>query len=251
MTGMCRVLAVLCLALLAGAARAQEGPAPRPGADAPKLDRGVLLIAGRNVLDPNFARTVVLITRYDEQGTTGVIINRPLQLPAVDALPSLDGLTPDPGRLHMGGPVATGALQLLIETDSSLDEAVHVFGDVHLVQEASALERLRSGAVIAKRLRLYAGYAGWAPGQLESELLRGDWFLWPADSATVFTDRPETLWNELMARAAARWALYPPLFPPVAGGQGRAYNQPLIAVYPATRAAGMPDSAACSIPEGT
>jgi putative transcriptional regulator len=210
-------LAILCLAFLVVAARGEDAPAPRPGANAPKLDKGVLLVASRNVMDPNFARTVVLITRYDDEGTAGIIINRPLQLPAVDALPPLDGLTPNPGKLHVGGPVATGALQLLIESDNPLGADSRVFDSVHLVQEASILEQMRSGAVIAKRLRLFAGYAGWAAGQLETELLRGDWYLWPADSATVFTSRPQTLWSDLIARATAHWAFL--TGGPVAGGQ--------------------------------
>ena len=197
-------------------AAAAPGPAPAlptpqapPGSGSEQLHPGVLLVAGRDLTDPNFSRSVVLVTHFDDSGTVGLILNRPLPMPATQALPPLAGLKPDAGGLFLGGPVAVATLQLLIRTDATLDSGSKLVGDVHLVEGAAVLQDLIDGRIQATALRLFAGYAGWAPGQLETELLRGDWFLFPADAETIFASAPERLWPELVDRASERWVRGP------------------------------------------
>jgi putative transcriptional regulator len=165
----------------------------------------MLLIANRDLRDPNFSRSVVLITHFDATGTVGLILNRPLPMPATEALPPLAPLQPDPGVLFLGGPVAVGTLQLLLRTGADLDPGSRIVADVHLIEGADMLQDLVEGRIQATALRLYAGYAGWGPGQLESELLRGDWILWTSDADTIFATDPERLWPELVDRATERW----------------------------------------------
>lgn len=175
----------------------------------PQLDRGIFLIANKGLKDPNFNRSVILITQYDPTGTIGLVINRPLQMPASEVLPPLQNLGLDTGNLHVGGPVAVNSLQLLIRSPSNLDDSLKVFDDVYLINESAVLTQLLNGGIPSSALRLYAGYAGWAAGQLESELLRGDWYLWRADSGDIFITPPDTVWPKLIDLAAAQWVRLP------------------------------------------
>lgn len=184
------------------------GPVPHVPGKA-QLQRGVLLVAHRDLRDPNFSRSVVLITEFDQSGTVGLVLNRPLPVPAAEALPPLAGIEPGAGRLFLGGPVAPDTLQLLLRTDANLGPATKLLGGVHLVTGLDLLQDLIDGRIRASALRLYAGYAGWSPGQLESELLRGDWFLWEADAGAIFAEEPERLWPDLIERAGAQWVLAP------------------------------------------
>jgi len=204
------VMIILCMASTwpgpTHSLRAEQAP-PAPGEQ--RLHRGVLLVADRDLQDPNFSRSVVLVTHFDGSGTVGLVLNRPLPVPATQALPPLAALEPDPGGLFLGGPVAIGTLQLLVRTEADLGPESNVVGDVHLVGGADVFRDILEGRVRATALRLFAGYAGWAPGQLESEMLRGDWFLLNADVETIFAADPERLWPDLIDRAGDRWAWAP------------------------------------------
>jgi putative transcriptional regulator len=167
--------------------------------------RGMFLIASPGMNDPNFSRTVVLLTRHDDTGTLGLIINRPLGVRAADALPPLEATGHDAGWLHLGGPVAVNSLKVLIRAPAETPAAERVFDDVHVLGDAGSVEDLLAGRLRVGELRLYAGHAGWAPGQLENELLRGDWLLWPADPETLFVRDPQTIWSRLVELASARW----------------------------------------------
>lgn len=171
----------------------------------PPLDKGVLLIANHSLHDPNFRQTVILITEFSATGTIGLVINRPLQLPADKVFPHIGKITTASGNLHIGGPVGINKLQFLIRTETALDPKDEVFADVYLVNTLKAFASILDGAPEMTTVRLYAGYAGWAAGQLESELIRGDWYLWHADNQTVFSNSPDSVWPELIQKASAQW----------------------------------------------
>ena len=170
-----------------------------------RLARGVILIAKKAMTDPNFAQTVLLITEYDDTGTVGVVLNRPLGKPATEALPQLEELDIDLSNLYSGGPVRLNSLRLLVQTDTGLGDDYHVFNNVFQIRDFLGIQSLFNRETDMLRVRLYAGYAGWFPGQLERELLRGDWHLSNADPNMVFTDDPETLWEELTGRLDMQW----------------------------------------------
>ena len=111
----------------------------------------------------------------------------------------------DPLNLYLGGPVRFNSLRLLVQTDMDLDEHYHVFDNVFQITDFPGIERLLNQEARQFRTRLYAGYAGWFPGQLERELLRGDWHLSRADTAMIFMDNPETLWEKLIDRIDMQW----------------------------------------------
>ena len=190
---MTRFLAFLLLGLIGSAAQAQQNlPA-----------NGLFLVAKPSMPDPNFARTVVLVTQTEDASTVGVIINRPSPLRLSQLLPP--ELSPqnylDP--VYFGGPVMLQAIFALFRTETvPAAAAFHVLRNVYLTNHAENISLLL--AAPAATYRLYAGFSGWAPRQLESEFTRDDWYVLPADEAMLFRKSTEGLWEELLERAAAR-----------------------------------------------
>ncbi len=196
--------------------------APALHAQADKPGKGMFLVAGRQLQDPNFARSVVLLVDYGEHGAAGVIVNRPTEARLADLLPEIPGAEQMAGRVFLGGPVSPDGVLVLMRADSAPEAARPVFDDVYVSSSREILERLaRDGGTF----RVYAGFAGWAPGQLDWELRQGGWSLWPADVETVFDEQPDEVWRKLERRANS-----PLASAPVSGAL------PGIACVPRTRA---------------
>lgn len=171
----------------------------------PVLAQGVLLIAGKNLLEPNFARTVILLTEYGDEGAAGLVLNRRTTLAASQALPQLEGLVANLDTIHIGGPIAVNHIRLLVKGATIPEGARQVIDDIFMINTIEALRQLGSEHMHKDDVRLYMGYAGWAPGQLETELLQGDWYIWAASSEVIFSKHPESIWNELIYLATAKW----------------------------------------------
>ena len=166
--------------------------------------RGQLLVAGPTLLDPNFHRTVVLVVEHEDAGAMGLVLNRPSPIPAEQAIPELgDALEPEE-RLWMGGPVQTTSVVVLADFGGAGLEAMPVQGDVGLVLPESDLHEV-GGAV--RRARPFLGYAGWGPGQLESELEGDDWIVAEFRPADAFTEDPDELWGQVLVRKGGAYAL--------------------------------------------
>jgi putative transcriptional regulator len=163
--------------------------------------RGSLLIAAPQLLDPNFRRTVVLVADHGEEGAMGVILNRPSGMTVADAAPDLEPLIGAEAPIFAGGPVQPTSGVVLAEV-AEADEPV--FGDVVLVPGLGELADVVDGA---GSIRVFAGYAGWGPGQLDDELGRDDWIVEPAQAADVFSEDPETLWGSVLERKGGQYAL--------------------------------------------
>jgi putative transcriptional regulator len=163
--------------------------------------RGSLLIAGPQLLDPNFRRTVVLVADHGEEGAMGVILNRPSGMTVADAAPDLEPLIGPDAPIFAGGPVQPTSGVVLAEV-AEADEPV--FGDVVLVPGLGELADVVDGA---GNIRVFAGYAGWGPGQLDGELERDDWIVEPAQAADVFSETPEELWAAVLERKGGQYAL--------------------------------------------
>ena len=165
--------------------------------------RGHLLIAGPSLLDPNFWRTVVLVGEHSEEGALGVVLNRSSETPVEEALPELAVLADDLGAVHVGGPVQPSAVVVLadfVDPDAAETLVVDSVGFLPSEVEPDALGELR-------RARVYAGYAGWGPGQLDGELEEGSWIVEPALPEDVFTDDPEGLWSQVLRRKGGPFAV--------------------------------------------
>ena len=170
-----------------------------------RLARGVFLIAKKSMPDPNFAGTVLLITEYEDTGTVGLVLNRPLDKPAHDILPELKELDPGSAKLFLGGPVRLNSLRILVQTETDLGDYHSVVGNVFQITDLQGVRSLLDRELGEFRIRLYAGYAGWYPGQLEREMLRGDWLLSRADTSLIFTDDPASLWEKLLEEEDMQW----------------------------------------------
>jgi len=166
--------------------------------------RGKLLVASPALVDPNFARTVVLITEHNDEGAMGIVLNRPSELSVGEAAPELVDVAGSDASVYVGGPVQPQALVLLGEF-TDLDAAAWIIvADVGLASADYQLEEL-AGAV--RRGRVYAGYSGWGAGQLEAEMEVDSWIVEPPLPAELFPDDPDGLWSDVLARKGGRYAL--------------------------------------------
>jgi putative transcriptional regulator len=163
------------------------------------------LVAARDLIDPNFAETVVLLLAYDSKGAMGLIINRETGVRLSELLPELRAAGQRDTPVFAGGPVSIDSLLLLVRSAESIDSAEHVFEDVYTSASRELLGELttRPGS---RRYRAYAGYAGWGPGQLEREVETGSWRILPASTADVFDSSPAEVWQRLIRRATVMFA---------------------------------------------
>ncbi len=158
--------------------------------------KGQLLVAGPGLLDPNFWRTVVLVGEHSEEGALGVVLNRASETSVLDAVPELAELAEDMGAVHVGGPVQPSAIVVVADFAEPEHAATLVLDSVGFLPsevDPDALGELR-------RARVFVGYAGWGPGQLDDELEEGSWIVEPALPEDVFTDEPAALWSEVLRR---------------------------------------------------
>jgi putative transcriptional regulator len=159
--------------------------------------KGSLLIAGADLLDPNFRRTVVLVTEHGDDGALGLVLNRPADTTVSEAVPGLAPLVDDEAPVFVGGPVDQQSLLVLAEFDDPDDSAATVFEDVGFVRGDADIV-LAAGST--RRARVFAGYAGWSAGQLDAELAADGWITSPATREDVFGDRDGELWSSVLRR---------------------------------------------------
>jgi putative transcriptional regulator len=165
--------------------------------------QGHLLIASPSLLDPNFRRTVVLVTEHGDEGAAGLVLNRPSPDPVSELVPQLEPLVDDGEQIWMGGPVQPNAVLVLGEFLDPEDAAVQLFGSLGF----PALDDPDEVVPVTTRRRVFAGYAGWGAGQLEDELDREDWILEPALPDDAFTETPEDLWSDVLRRKGGVYEL--------------------------------------------
>lgn len=161
--------------------------------------RGRLLVASPDLADPNFRRTVVLMVAHDAEGAVGLVLNRPSDIAVAEALPAWQDHTAPPATLYVGGPVQPDAAIALGRGPSTRGDLV--LGDLGAVD-------LDGPAVGHELVRVFIGYSGWGPGQLEGELARQDWIVVDALVADVVTADPDDLWREVLRRQRGRLALF-------------------------------------------
>jgi putative transcriptional regulator len=191
----------LCLGLVAAG-----DAAPVAGDEAARRRSlaGQLLVAAPKLRDPNFARTVILMVDHGPNGAMGLVVNRPHGEGSLAML--LKGFGIEPGtaagaiRLHFGGPVQRDAGFVVHSTDFDARDTIGVGRDVAVTASRDVLTALAEGKG-PRRFLVAFGYAGWAPGQLESEMARDDWLVAPLDPEIVFDDTNDTKWPRALGRA--------------------------------------------------
>jgi putative transcriptional regulator len=169
-------------------------------------EKGRFLVARENLGDPNFFRTVVLLLDYNGNGAMGVIVNRPTSVVLSDILPKVEALAGRPDTVYLGGPVEPGGLLLVVRHGEQPAGFTHVAADLYIGADIESLTALLAGGADSGRVRAYAGYAGWGPGQLNRELERGSWIVTRAAPEQVFDPSPQRLWRKLIDSAKVRFA---------------------------------------------
>jgi putative transcriptional regulator len=165
---------------------------------------GNLLIASPAIFDPNFRRTVVLLTAHTDEGAIGLVLNRRSETTVGEAVARLVPLTGSDEPIFAGGPVNPSGVSMLAEFDDPADAGVEVFGDIGFV----ALDDALAGTPPSlRRRRVFAGVASWGGGQLDIELESEDWIVHPARNDDVFGDEPETLWERVLERMGGSYAV--------------------------------------------
>ena len=164
--------------------------------------QGQLLVSSPALIDPNFRKTVVLIAHHDEDGAMGLVLSRPSDVAAVEAVPLLAGMPGADGPVFVGGPVQPEAFMVLAEFDDLAQAAAPIIGRLGFMPADAEPEDLE-----ISRLRLFAGYSGWSRGQLEAELDEGSWILVDAIADDAFADDPDELWRVVLHRKGGGFEL--------------------------------------------
>lgn len=167
---------------------------------------GALLLAAPWMGDPNFERTVVFLMEHNEDGTVGLVLNRPSPLTVLETVPEWRELVSPPDVIFVGGPVMPNNVVALGRARrppaTGWAELPHGLGAVDLNGEPSEL------AADLVALRLFAGYSGWGPGQLTDELRDGAWWVFPVGADDCFGTEPDKLWHAVIDRQPAPWRAY-------------------------------------------
>jgi putative transcriptional regulator len=175
---------------------------------------GQLLVAAPTLKDPNFDRTVVLLVAHEPGGALGVVLNRATEVPVAEVLGPWGDLAREPAVLFEGGPVQPESAICLArkrpEVKRRLTGFHQVAGAVGTVDLSADPDRLRESVA---GIRVFAGYSGWSPGQLEEEVTAGSWFVFDALPGDPFVSRPDDLWPMVLRRQGdmlAAVAHFPP-----------------------------------------
>jgi putative transcriptional regulator len=163
----------------------------------------VLLVSMPQMLDPNFAKTVVLLAEYTAQGAFGLVLNRRMDEPAMSLVTADEPLHIHPGMyLYTGGPVEPTRAWILTEKHDLDDEALEVIPGVYLSASPTLVRRTLESEPDAAT-RMVVGYAGWGAGQLDVELAQGSWLMAPVQSDLIFKTSADTMWETAIRRMGA------------------------------------------------
>lgn len=190
MSALLRILAVVV---------AVTGPVATASAQV-ETGRSFLLLAQPQMLDLNFSGTVVLVTRPDAGGPLGVILNRPTGTLMRELYPDREELRDRTDMLFFGGPVEPDALLFAFRSAVEPEKGMHVAEDIYISGFSGVLKDLLRHPENALEQRFFAGYSGWASGQLEAEIAQGGWHVLTLDTRVIFEMNPLTMYEELLRR---------------------------------------------------
>ncbi len=162
------------------------------------LAEGVFLVAGKNIRDPIFMESVIYLISYGKNGAAGVIINHPTKVGLSEVFPEIKGLLKRNDPIYMGGPVTINQLIMILRSGTPPAGSLQLFDSVYISSDTGYLKRMIDNPGGHEQFRIYAGYAGWEPGQLEHEISRNDWFVTEADAKFFFDKPASSVWPELI-----------------------------------------------------
>lgn len=182
--------------LLVPAVTAPGSPITNTGKPGP----GMFLVARRTLYDPHFGQSVVYLIEHDQDGTLGLIVNRSSNISLSEAVPDIEGKQAAAHTIYYGGPVGMPMMLMLVRSKSAIEGMTHVVDDVYISSDRQVVDKVLAAKKIDSELRFYIGYSGWAAGQLDFELLRGDWYVVESDTDAIFSDDTDSLWSRLIER---------------------------------------------------
>ena len=166
--------------------------------------RGQLLIASPALPDPNFFKTVILVAEHTAEGAMGLVLNRRTPVAVSDAAPHLTSLGGIDASVWVGGPVDRGSVFVLADFEEPEEAGSIVLWDVGLLAHEVDPELLEAST---RQARVFAGYAGWGPGQLEGELDDDAWIVEQPAETDIFTADPDRLWSAVLRRKGGQFAV--------------------------------------------
>jgi putative transcriptional regulator len=170
------------------------------------LAAGKLLVASRDLADPDFAETVVLLVHYDTQGAVGLILNRRTNVPLSRVFDQIKAAKARSDPIYLGGPVETPAVFALVRSTANLEGAQPIFGEVYFISTKTLFEKTISSRPDPDAFHVFLGYAGWDNDQLRKEVELGAWFIFPANIQTVFNSDPDSLWRQMIQKTELKLA---------------------------------------------
>lgn len=170
------------------------------------LAAGKLLVASRNLGDPNFAGTVILLVHYNPEGVLGLVLNRRTHVPVSQVLEDLKAAKDRSEPVYIGGPVDTEVVFGVVHAPAKVEGAEHISDGLYLISAKTQFEQIISTRPDAASFRVYLGYAGWNAEQLRKEVEVGAWFIFPGDEGTVFNENPDSLWREMIRKTEMEMA---------------------------------------------
>ena len=163
-------------------------------ADDAKPLSAILLAARAELPDANFKDAVVLVMNNIAPAPAGLIINRPTRIAVSNLFPDLERLATLDDKVYFGGPVEIESVSFLFRADTPPEDAIQVLDGVYLGTNEELLRKLLGRERPMEGLRIFIGYSGWGPGQLQVEVARGDWMLKPSQPRAIFDVKPKHPW---------------------------------------------------------
>jgi putative transcriptional regulator len=173
------------------------------------LAQGSILIMQRDVPDPIFSHSVIVLAHNDNTGAVGLMIHYRSDVTIRRALAGIEGAEKRTDTLFVGGPVELEGVMALLRSSSPPADASPVAGKLYLVTSKRGIASALSEGRKASDLRIFLGYAGWGPGQLAREVRQGGWYIFDYDESLVFDEHPETLWKRLFEKTELLKVLFP------------------------------------------
>jgi len=170
-----------------------------------RVEKGDVLIADPKLQGSYFEGSVILITDHGTHGSMGVMVNKPTTMRLFHVLPEIKELKDRADILYLGGPVSPQSMVLLLKTQHLFDSSHLVFDDIYFSGDVETLLNIIKKADPEDEYRVYSGYAGWGPGQLEGELARGVWRVLRAFPIDIFNDEPESVWERMIRRSTQQF----------------------------------------------
>jgi putative transcriptional regulator len=161
---------------------------------------GFFLVASEEIKDPRFKEAVILVTPHHRGEVVGVVVNKPTETAVSTLFPQSDLKDEHSRQVYFGGPLSMQSLLFLISSKKQPEASLRIFDDVFLSADSKVLQQVLRHPKPFAGLRVFSGYAGWKPGQLEAEVEKGYWLLREADTEILFNTEPDLIWRKLLDR---------------------------------------------------